>query len=849
MRLRCEELCARIIAEEGHRALGWRDVPVRLDADRPRSPGRSAPVIRQLAHRAPRGRRRGVRAQAVRDPPPRREGRAAHRRRRGLLHLHEPLATARWSTRACCARASWTTFYPDLARARLRVGASRSCTRASRRTRSAPGTSRIPSTSWPTTARSTRCAATPTGCARASRRCARSCFGGDLQKLFPIADERWSDSATLDAMLELLVRGGRSLAHARGDADPAGLERPLARALPDEVRAFYEYHATLVEPWDGPAAVIATDGTQRRRHARPQRPAPRPLAAHRRRARGARVGGRRARPRPGDDRGVRPPRARAACCCSTRTPGASCRTRRSSACWPAAARTAAGSSEHKLYLDDLRPQQVAPLPPDELGAAAAGVRLHDRGAAAADRRRWRATPRSRSARWATTRRWPPSRSGPKLLPAYFKQQFAQVTNPPIDPQREELVMSLRVGVGAIGNLLGERPEDCRRVTMLQPVLQNGELEKLRHLRREGFRAQTLSHAVPGGRGRAPGSSARSTSCAAQASQAVWNGTTILILSDRGVDAELAPIGPLLATAAVHSHLVREGARTMCGLVVESGEPRETMHVALLLGYGASAVNPYLALETLRALHAAGELGELHARRGAPALRQGDRQGPAEGLLEDGHLDHPELPRRADLRGRGARPAARRPLLHGHHLARRRPRAARHRRRGVRAARARASRRCAPPAPSRSSTPAASTSSACAASTTTGTRTRSCACSARCATTTYASFEAFAAAIDGAERPPHDAARPARARRPTAPPMPLEEVEPSSEIVKRFATGAMSFGSISPRGARDAGHRDEPPRRALQHGRGRRGRGALDPRSRTATCGARRSSRSPRRASA
>ncbi len=211
---------------------------------------------------------------------------------------------------------------------------------------------------------------------------------------------------------------------------------------------------------------------------------------------------------------------------------------------------------------------------------------------------------------------------PKLLASYFKQQFAQVTNPPIDPQREELVMSLRVGVGAIGNLLGERPEDCRRVTMLQPVLQNGELEKLRHLRREGFRSHDpRARCTRCARARAGLERALDELCR-QASQAVWNGTTILILSDRGVDDELAPIGPLLATAAVHSHLVREGARTMCGLVVESGEPRETMHVALLLGYGASAVNPYLALETLRSLHGGRRARRADARRGAPALRQG-----------------------------------------------------------------------------------------------------------------------------------------------------------------------------------------------------------------------------------
>jgi glutamate synthase domain-containing protein 2/glutamate synthase domain-containing protein 3 len=197
----------------------------------------------------------------------------------------------------------------------------------------------------------------------------------------------------------------------------------------------------------------------------------------------------------------------------------------------------------------------------------------------------------------------------RLLPSYFKQQFAQVTNPPVDSERERLVMSLRVGVGAIGNLLTETPEHCRRVTTLSPILTNGDLEKLRALRRDGFRAATISTLYPVADGE-QGLARALEMVSREASQLVWSGTTIVILSDRGADETMAPIPPLLATAAVHSHLVRQGARTMCGLVVESGEPRETMHMALLIGYGAAAVNPYIALETLRDLHAKGEFGDL-----------------------------------------------------------------------------------------------------------------------------------------------------------------------------------------------------------------------------------------------
>ena len=185
----------------------------------------------------------------------------------------------------------------------------------------------------------------------------------------------------------------------------------------------------------------------------------------------------------------------------------------------------------------------------------------------------------------------------RLLSDHFRQQFAQVTNPPIDPRREALVMSLQTSIGAIGNLLDERPEYCRRVVLPTPVLTRDALERLRSIERSGFASITLPATYPVAEGAAGLERAVDALCRT-ASRAAWDGFAIVVLSDRAVDEDHAPIPSLLATAAVHSHLVREGARTMCGLVVESGEPRETMHVALLLGYGAAAVCPYLALETL-----------------------------------------------------------------------------------------------------------------------------------------------------------------------------------------------------------------------------------------------------------
>ncbi len=190
---------------------------------------------------------------------------------------------------------------------------------------------------------------------------------------------------------------------------------------------------------------------------------------------------------------------------------------------------------------------------------------------------------------------------PQLLYNYFKQLFAQVTNPPVDAIREEIIMAVDTSIGPEGNLLEPTPESARQIKLPTPVLRNEELEKLRHL--DGTTARTGSRASrcrrctrsrTGGTGLAAGIE----TLRAAASKAIADGCNIIILSDRGHDGERAPIPALLAIAAVQHHLLREGSRTRVGLVVESGEPREVHHFALLLGYGASAINPYLAFETL-----------------------------------------------------------------------------------------------------------------------------------------------------------------------------------------------------------------------------------------------------------
>ncbi len=217
---------------------------------------------------------------------------------------------------------------------------------------------------------------------------------------------------------------------------------------------------------------------------------------------------------------------------------------------------------------------------------------------------------------------------PQPLFHYFKQLFAQVTNPPIDPIREELVMSLVSYIGSERNLLDETPAHCQLLKLAHPILENKDLEKLRRMSRGDFLATTLPTLFRV-RDQADGFEHAIDALCKRASLAVKSGYTLLILSDRGLDEEYAPIPSLLALSAVHNHLTREELRTQCALIVESGEPREVMHFSLLIGYGASAVNPYLAFETLDDLRARGLLGDLSAE----AVRKKFTKAVNKGLLK------------------------------------------------------------------------------------------------------------------------------------------------------------------------------------------------------------------------
>ncbi|HTV75401.1 MAG TPA: glutamate synthase central domain-containing protein, partial [Candidatus Baltobacteraceae bacterium] len=186
---------------------------------------------------------------------------------------------------------------------------------------------------------------------------------------------------------------------------------------------------------------------------------------------------------------------------------------------------------------------------------------------------------------------------PQLLYNYFKQLFAQVTNPPIDPIREEIITSTETMVGARGGLLNPTPESCSLIKLKHPILTNEELEKLRYVDGNAFKCDTLPilFEVNGG---AKSLEAAMEKLFSEADKAIAGGVNILILSDRGISPELAPIPALLAVSGLHHHLIRKGTRGKVGLVLESGEPREVHHFALLIGYGCSAINPYLAFATL-----------------------------------------------------------------------------------------------------------------------------------------------------------------------------------------------------------------------------------------------------------
>ncbi|WP_324131943.1 glutamate synthase large subunit [Bosea sp. (in: a-proteobacteria)] len=430
-------------------------------------------------------------------------------------------------------------------------------------------------------------------------------FGADISKLWPISYEGQSDTACFDNALEFLVQGGYSLAHAMMMLVPeAWAGNPL---MNEERRAFYEYHAALMEPWDGPAAIAFTDGRQigatlDRNGLRPARylvtddglvvlasefgvlPIPEEKIVQKWRL------------QPGkmllidleEGRIISDDEIKKSLCLAN------------------------------PYQEWLKRTQIVleELPPVEARAQRTDVPLLDRqqafGYTQEDTKILMApmavTGQEAVGSMGTDTPISALSSKSKLLYTYFKQNFAQVTNPPIDPIREELVMSLLSFIGPRPNILDlEGTSRRKRLEVRQPILTNDDLEKIRCIGHyeDRFDTKTIDITYPAREGAAGMEGAIARLCE-RAEAAVHGGYNIIILSDRQVSAERVPIPALLATAAVHHHLIRKGLRTSVGLVVESGEPREIHHFACLAGFGAEAINPYLAFETLEALLDAGE---------------------------------------------------------------------------------------------------------------------------------------------------------------------------------------------------------------------------------------------------
>ncbi len=426
-------------------------------------------------------------------------------------------------------------------------------------------------------------------------------FGEDLQKIRPVCRAGASDSAVFDNALELLVLTGRSLPEAVSMLIPEPWQNH--ETMDDDLKAYYEYHSCLLEPWDGPASIAFTDGTLigavlDRNGLRPSRywVTKGGLVVM-----ASEAGVLSIPPEEVEFKGrLRPGRMFLIDTAQGRII-ADDEIKRSLAAkhpyrqWlqenmltladlPATA-PVNGHLEEPLFklqrtfgytLEDLR---ILMAPMATAGAEAIGSMGNDTPLAVLSAR-------------------------PQLLYNYFKQLFAQVTNPPLDGIREEIITSLVTTIGSEGNLLDETPEQCRLLRLDQPILTNTQLEKLRQLDLDRLKSRTLSTLFPRNEG-PQGMRQRMDALRAEASQAIADGVTILILSDRGVSADMVPIPALLATSGVHHHLVREGSRTRCGLVVETGEAREVHHFALLTGYGAGAVNPYLAFSTLRQMLAEG----------------------------------------------------------------------------------------------------------------------------------------------------------------------------------------------------------------------------------------------------
>ena len=434
---------------------------------------------------------------------------------------------------------------------------------------------------------------------------------GDINQLKPVVLPGASDSATFDEVLELLVMGGRSLPHAMMMMIPGAWEKQLD--LDPQLRDFYEYHSMLMEPWDGPAAVVFTDGN---------------LV-------GATL----------DRNGLRPGRfivtedgfviLASEIGVSDISPDRIVRKGRLQPGKMFLIDTEQGS----IIEDEQIKAEVASLEPwgqwleqSRINLKDLPEREHVRYSSTSVNRRQRVFGYTEEdlkefiAPMAKTGQEPIGAMGtdtpiaaisdrPRLLFDYFVQQFAQVTNPPLDAIREEVVTSMTAAIGPVRNLLSATPEHAKQMVLDYPILSNDELARIKHIDKANNigKSVTLSclYRVDDG---AEALEKRLTEMCTEVDEALAAGATFIVLSDRDSNRELAPIPSLLSLSAIHHHLIRQGNRMMAGLVVECGDARDVHHVATLIGYGASAVNPYLALESAEDMVVRGIISEISIER-------------------------------------------------------------------------------------------------------------------------------------------------------------------------------------------------------------------------------------------
>ena len=419
-------------------------------------------------------------------------------------------------------------------------------------------------------------------------------LGDDIKKVVPVINTDGSDSAQFDNCVELMVMAGRELPHTMMMMIPEPWENH--ESMDADRRAFYEFNACLIEPWDGPASMVFTDGIRigaclDRNGLRPSRyyvtnddvvimaseAGVLPIAPERVALKG--------RLQPGRMFLIDTQEGRIIADEELKKKYATAHPYRE---W---------LDQHHLLLENLpEPKLPAELPHRKVQQVqqAFGYTFEDLRFIVGPMANTGVQPLGSM---GTDTPLAVLSNKPQLLYNYFKQLFAQVTNPPIDPIREEIITATHTMVGSRGDLLSPTAQSCALIRLDQPILTNEQLEKLRQVNQPGFKSVTLPILFKAADG-AKGMEAALEKLFAATDAAIKQGANVIILSDRNVDAENAPIPALLATAGLHHHLIRSGTRGRVGLVLESGEPREVHHFALLIGYGCSAINPYLAYETI-----------------------------------------------------------------------------------------------------------------------------------------------------------------------------------------------------------------------------------------------------------